>query len=173
MLLVHHGIFWQKDSYQIIGSKHKKIQLLLDNSINLFAYHLPLDCHAKMGNNILIGKLLNCERLESIHHKLPNILLEGYLTKACSFEEFEKRLYQKSFSLHLLASKPHTREIKKLAWCSGAGESFFEEAVRSGADAFLTGEMSEKMVHSARESGCHFFACGHHATENSWYQSFG
>ena len=55
--------------------------------------------------------------------------------------------------------------IKKIAWCSGGAQSYFEAAIAAGADAFITGELSEPQAHLARECGVAYLACGHHATE--------
>jgi len=52
-----------------------------------------------------------------------------------------------------------------VAWCSGGAQSFFEAAIAAGADAFVTGEISEPQAHLSRETGVAFLACGHHATE--------
>jgi putative NIF3 family GTP cyclohydrolase 1 type 2 len=58
-----------------------------------------------------------------------------------------------------------TREIRKVAWCTGGAQSYFEAAIATGVDAFITGEISEPQAHLARETGVAFLACGHHATE--------
>src|SRR6185295_12703822 len=50
-LIVHHGIFWNKDTYIITGTKKKKLELLIKEGISLLAYHLPLDAHQQVGNN--------------------------------------------------------------------------------------------------------------------------
>ena len=55
--------------------------------------------------------------------------------------------------------------IKKVAWCSGGAQGYFEAAIAAGADAFITGEISEPQAHYAREMGVAFIACGHHASE--------
>jgi putative NIF3 family GTP cyclohydrolase 1 type 2 len=57
------------------------------------------------------------------------------------------------------------REIRTIAWCTGGAQGYFESAIAAGADAFITGEMSEPQAHYARECGVAFLACGHHASE--------
>ena len=57
------------------------------------------------------------------------------------------------------------RPIRHIAWCTGGAQSYFEAAIAAGADAFITGEISEPQAHYARELGVAFLACGHHATE--------
>jgi putative NIF3 family GTP cyclohydrolase 1 type 2 len=55
--------------------------------------------------------------------------------------------------------------IRRIAWCTGGAQSYFEAAIAAGAQAFLTGEISEPQAHYARECGVSYLACGHHATE--------
>jgi putative NIF3 family GTP cyclohydrolase 1 type 2 len=57
------------------------------------------------------------------------------------------------------------RPVHKLAWCSGGGQGYFEEAIAAGAEMFVSGEISEQTTHLARESGVPYLAAGHHATE--------
>jgi putative NIF3 family GTP cyclohydrolase 1 type 2 len=61
----------------------------------------------------------------------------------------------------------------RIAWCSGGAQSYFEQAVALGVDAFLTGEISEQNVHVAEETGIAFIAAGHHATERYGVQALG
>jgi putative NIF3 family GTP cyclohydrolase 1 type 2 len=55
--------------------------------------------------------------------------------------------------------------LRKVAWCTGGAQGYFEAAIAAGAQAFITGEMSEPQAHLAREMGVSFMACGHHASE--------
>ena len=57
------------------------------------------------------------------------------------------------------------RVLRRVAWCTGGAQGYFEAAIAAGADAFVTGEISEPQAHLARETGVAFLACGHHATE--------
>ena len=58
-ILVHHGYFWRGEALPITGIKKHRIQFLLQHDINLFAYHLPLDAHSKLGNNVMLAKKLD------------------------------------------------------------------------------------------------------------------
>jgi putative NIF3 family GTP cyclohydrolase 1 type 2 len=68
---------------------------------------------------------------------------------------------------------PAPRPLQRIAWCTGGAQGFFEAAIQAGADAFLTGEISEPQAHYARESGVAFLACGHHASERYGVQAVG
>ncbi len=173
-LIVHHGYFWKGEREVITGLKKKRIAKLLEHDINLLAYHLPLDCHKLIGNNASIASELSMidVKAEDIG-KNKNLLWHGQLQASMSPEDF-LTLCQKHYSpisLHLPAM--HNREIKKIAWCSGAAQDYIEQAAALGVDAFLSGEVSERTTHLARELDVHYFACGHHATERQGIKSLG
>jgi putative NIF3 family GTP cyclohydrolase 1 type 2 len=65
------------------------------------------------------------------------------------------------------------RAVRRVAWCTGAAQGYLEEAVRLGADAYISGEISEQTVHLAREADVAFIAAGHHATERYGIQALG
>src|SRR4051794_13562990 len=50
-IFVHHGLFWRGQDGRVTGWMKQRLALLLAHDINLFAYHLPLDAHAELGNN--------------------------------------------------------------------------------------------------------------------------
>jgi len=173
MLLVHHGYFWRGEDPSVTGIKRARIQALLANDISLFAYHLPLDVHPELGNNVQLGRLLGLQPSgEFANYQGRNVGLIGSLESSCSIPEFtgllESRLHRKP-----LVIEGDRTQINTVAWCTGAAQNYIEEAVDAGADAFVTGEVSESTVHIARESGIAFFSAGHHATERYGVQALG
>ncbi|WED43907.1 Nif3-like dinuclear metal center hexameric protein [Legionella cardiaca] len=172
-LLVHHGYFWRGEESIITGMKRQRISQLLTHDISLFAYHLPLDCHPEIGNNACLAKLLNVDSFK-MHSagKTPNLLWSGSFTKAKTANEFLLQLEDKlgRKPLHVEGS---SKPIKYFAWCSGAAQDFIEEAYNLGADAYISGEISERTYYQAKELGIHYFACGHHATERYGVQELG
>mgnify|MGYP006078244483 FL=1 len=172
-ILVHHGYFWRGEDQSITGLKKARIGKLLEHDINLLAYHLPLDVHSELGNNVQLAKLLEID-IEGDIYKQNNhgLVLEGRLNQTRSFEEFSDfvsgRLNRPCFAV-----QGGSKEINSIAWCTGAAQNYIEMAVDAGVDAYLTGEVSEQTVHIAREAGIHFFAAGHHATERYGVQAVG
>ena len=73
-IIVHHGWFWKSDDSRIIGQLYERLKLLMDHQINLFAYHLPLDNHAEIGNNVQLAKLLNI-KIKGQHPQNPMVWL--------------------------------------------------------------------------------------------------
>ena len=171
-ILVHHGYFWKNEAPQIVGIKKQRIARLLAHNISLLAYHLPLDLHAELGNNVQLARVLGWQP-DTIDTSaaLPPLIRTATLPDACDGVALASHLAQclQREPLHIAAD----RKIKRVAWCTGAAQSSLLAAVEMGVDAYITGEVSETTVHEARESGVHFFAAGHHATERYGVKALG
>lgn len=171
-IIVHHGYFWKGESPAITGMKRQRLQLLLQHDISLIAYHLPLDAHAELGNNAQLARQLDIEitgGLQSTANPIGNV---GKLNDAMTLESFAEKITQRlGRAPQFIAGGKH--EIRTVAWCTGAAQNYIEQAAELGVDAFLSGEISEQTVHSARELGLHFIAAGHHATERYGVRALG
>ena len=172
-LLVHHGYFWRNENPALVGIRKNRIKLLLANDISLLAYHLPLDVHASLGNNAQLGKLMQARVKAAIGRPgEPELVAIGELPEPVSGSEFAALLGNSLQRTPLWVSGARA-QIKSLAWCTGAAQNYFELAIAAGVDAYVTGEISEPSAHLARESGVHFFAAGHHATERGGVRAVG
>ena len=172
-LLVHHGYFWRGEKQAVTGMKRRRLSALLAADISLFAYHLPLDSHAELGNNAQLGKLLELQADGELMRRDGHPLgLTGAVARPMSVADFGAMLERK-LERRPLCVDGGGHEIRRVAWCTGAAQGFIEEAVAAGVDAYVSGEVSEQTVHIARESGVHYFAAGHHATERYGVQAVG
>ena len=163
-VLVHHGWFWKGESPTLTGLKGRRARALFQHGISLLAYHLPLDAHAELGNNAGLARVMGWHRtgpLEPLAKRSVGDL--GELANPTSAADLRDQL-SNTLTQDVLMIEGQG-EIHRIAWCTGAAQSYFQRAIDSGVDAFVTGEISEPMVHLARESGVHYFAAGHHATE--------
>lgn len=169
-ILVHHGWFWDKEDPRIIGMKHKRLQLLMENEINLLAYHLPLDAHPELGNNAQLAKVLDIHIEEVMDGQgVGNFgRLDEYMSLDELGQSIEKKLGRKPL---LINAGDHA--IRRIAWCTGGAQGYIDKAARAGVDAYISGEISEHTVHTARENGVHYIAAGHHATERYGVQALG
>ena len=164
-IFVHHGLFWRGQSGCITGWMKQRLALLLAHDINLVAYHLPLDAHPLLGNNAQLGLALGLNASGRFGEQELGWL--GVRAAGGSFVDASALAQHIEITLNRpvvqvsLARKP----IKKIAWCTGGAQGYFEAAIAAGADAFITGEISEPQAHYAREMGVAYLACGHHATE--------
>jgi len=171
-LLVHHGYFWKGEDQRIIGMKQRRIKALLANDINLLAYHLPLDVHPEVGNNVQLAERLGLTVSGPLEPNNPsNVGLVGELDTPLSASEFAARIEQALERAPLVVD--HQQPIKRVAWCTGAAQDYIQHAIAQGADAFITGEVSERTFHEAQENNISFFAAGHHATERYGVQALG
>jgi len=164
-LLVHHGLFWRGQSGCITGWMKQRLALLLAHDINLLAYHLPLDAHPELGNNAQLGLMLGLVGRSRFGEQDLGWL--GERSDGASFDTAQALADHASYVLNrpVALMNEAQADIKKIAWCTGGAQSYFEAAIAAGADAFITGEMSEPQAHLARECGVAYLACGHHATE--------
>jgi dinuclear metal center YbgI/SA1388 family protein len=170
-ILVHHGYFWRGEDMRVIGQKQRRLKLLLENDVSLFAYHLPLDMHAEFGNNVQLARQLG---LQADGRFGENDL--GWLGRADASlrtvgdlaQVVEQRLGRPP-----LVIGDRAQPLGRVGWCTGAAQSMLSEAIDAGASVYLSGEISEPTVHLARESGVAYLACGHHATERYGVQALG
>jgi len=167
-ILVHHGYFWRGENPCLTGTRRTRIGLLLEHGISLFAYHLPLDAHPDLGNNACLARLLGWRDDGGFGadglgrwHTLPRPQSAAALARMVS-----RRLGRRA----LMVGDP-ARPVHRVAWCTGAAQDMLEEAVAAGADLFVSGEISERTTHLARESGVCYLAAGHHATERHGVQA--
>lgn len=164
-VLVHHGLFWRGQDGRVVGWMKQRLALLLAHDINLFAYHLPLDAHPELGNNAQLASRLGWRVTGRFGEQDLGFL--GERSDGAEFSEAAAlaRHVELALGRSVTCVPGAGRPLRRLAWCSGGAQSYFESAVAAGADAFLTGEISEPQAHLARECGVAFLACGHHATE--------
>ena len=164
-IFVHHGLFWRSQDGCVTGWMKQHLALLLAHDINLFAYHLPLDAHAELGNNAQLGLklgLLASERFgeQELGFMGARLQAGGFESAGALAQHIELQLQRPVALVNGTA-----RAIHRIAWCSGGAQGYFEAAIAAGAEAFITGEISEPQAHYAREMGVAYLACGHHATE--------
>ena len=161
-VLVHHGLFWRGQDGRVTGWLKARLELLLRHQINLFAYHLPLDAHPQWGNNAQFGARLGLRTDARFGDQEIGVV--GDLEAAISLDALAQRVVQ-GLGRAPVVVEGDGRPIRRVAWCTGGAQGHFEAAIAAGADAYLTGEISEPQAHYARETGVAFLACGHHASE--------
>ena len=169
-VLVHHGWFWRGEDPRLVGVRRERARLALQSGVHLFGYHLPLDVHPELGNNaqlaLRMGWRVDARVAEHglvCLHDLP----EAVSAKSAS-ASLRRRLGRAPLAVGALG-----RPIRRIAWCTGAAQDMLQQAIDAGADAFVSGEISERTTHLAREAGVVYFAAGHHATERFGVQALG
>lgn len=161
-IIVHHGYFWKGEDGRVTGLRRRRLATLLANGINLLAYHLPLDAHPELGNNAQLAAQLGWQPEGRFGDQ--EIAWFGSLAAPCDLRQLAAQVGQKLGRTPLVVGDPD-RPLRRIGWCTGGAQSYFEQAIALGLDAYLSGEISEQTVHLARESGVAYLAAGHHATE--------
>lgn len=169
MVIVHHGLFWKKDvdRFKITGWMRERLSLLMKKDINLAAYHLPLDAHHEVGNNIQIIKLLDLKEIEKF-----NVGYFAQPDRRIKFEDFEN-IVNKRIGTSSVSFAFGKKEVKKLLVMSGGSGKFFEDAARLGADTFITGDLDEYMIRIAEEIELNLINIGHYNSEKFGVQAVG
>ncbi|MDR0775722.1 MAG: Nif3-like dinuclear metal center hexameric protein [Azonexus sp.] len=161
-ILVHHGYFWKGEDGRVTGIRRQRLGTLLRHDINLLAYHLPLDAHPTLGNNAQLAVALDWWPEGRFGEQDMGWL--GSADAGDKLAGLSARVARQLGRQPLVIGDPE-RPIRRVAWCSGGAQGYFEQAIALGVDVYLSGEISEQTVHLARESGVAYVAAGHHATE--------
>lgn len=172
-IVVHHGHYWRYGTPAIAGWEKKRIDVLLQNNMSLYASHLPLDKHPKFGNNVQILNLLNAEVSGDFSkHGEGTSSYMGMIMRGKHLEEIvailEESLHTKCISLPFGPAI-----IRTVAVCSGGGGyKAFAEALDEKVDLFITGDTAE-IYNDAKDSGTNVIFAGHHATERLGIKALG
>ena len=172
-LLVHHGYFWKGEDPCIVGQKYRRVAALISAGISLYAYHLPLDVHPELGNNAQLAKQMGFDYGRAIGPASnPGLVCCAQLPQPTTISAFTRHVGD-TLSREPLLIHGHDRPITTVAWCTGAAQDYIDLAAAAGADVYISGEVSERTFHSAKELGIHYLAAGHHATERYGIQALG
>lgn len=184
-IMVHHGYFWKGEPAPITGMKGQRIRKLMQHGISLIGYHLPLDTHPRIGNNAKLAELLDMSIIGALYpsesHPVGNIATCTPQSAQSLITQITETLGR--LPLHISAhyqtsdtnqsDGQNDRLIERVGICTGGAQDMIEQAALMGCDAFISGEISERTTHIARELGIDYFACGHHATERGGIQALG
>lgn len=172
-VMVHHGVFWSYMPHGLTGMTYRRVAPLIRHDVNLLAYHLPLDRHPEVGNNAVAARALGLTNLASFcPYEGRDIGFCGRFPEPLPVAELTRRLahfYQREPLLQ--GAGPDL--VATLGIVSGGAQKEVYQAIERGLDAYVTGEVSEWVMNVARESGIHFFSCGHYATERCGIRALG
>jgi dinuclear metal center YbgI/SA1388 family protein len=169
-VLVHHGLFWKGDPQTVTGFRRQRLARVLAADLNVFAYHLPLDVHPELGNNIQLGARLGWQLERTVGER--GLVCVGSVQQALTVAQWCERI-EDAFGRHVECIGDAAQTVSRVAWCTGGAASGVEQAALAGADLYLTGELSEPAVHVAKETGCVLLGAGHHATERGGVLALG
>jgi dinuclear metal center YbgI/SA1388 family protein len=172
-VLVHHGLFWSFVPATLVGYRYRRVRELIAGEMSLLAYHLPLDSHAELGNNALAARALGLYRLAPFgRHEGQDIGWRGIYPEPLAVEELVGRCRDLYLQEPLLLGGGPPR-VASVGIVSGGAQRELYQAIEAGLDAYITGEASEWVLHTARENGIWYLACGHYATERLGIRALG
>ena len=169
MIIVHHGLFGnQIENPPVIKGVFKnRLKMLLEHDINLLGFHLPLDAHDEIGNNISLCQLLGVNYLEPVE-----IGFVGEIEESMKFTDFDKLVNEKlKTKTIVLANGPE--RVKKIGIVSGGSSFDIHQFADYGIDTFVCGDLRENTVREVEELGINFINAGHYNTEKLGIQNLG
>lgn len=169
-ILVHHGYFWRGEAAEVTGLKRNRLKRLLTHDLSLLAYHLPLDAHAEVGNNVQLGHVFEWPITRYLDDK--NMLPMAELPQAMTLAQLGEHVSASLGRQAQLLGDPQ-KQVRTVAWCTGAAQSYIQQAVNAGVDVFISGEVSEQTWHTVCETETAYISAGHHATERYGVQALG
>lgn len=169
LIVVHHGLIWGGGIAKIAGPLAQRLRLLLGNDISLAAYHLPLDKHGRLGNNVGLCDALGLGAAREAFGDVRGTALglAGTWSAPLSRDEAISRI-----AAGVCANQaprfvfPYGPPVvRRVGVCSGAASDLLEAAAGAGCDLFVTGELAERAGELAKELQVTLVAAGHYATE--------
>ncbi len=165
LLIVHHGLFWDKP-FRLVGPLFRRVKTLIEGGCGLYAAHLPLDLHPKVGNNAELARLLGLKEPRAFgEHHGHKIGLGGVLDPPIPLDGLIERLARATGEspVRVLAHGP--TEASQVGCISGWGGDMMDQVADAGFDTFVTGEAIHAFFHQAAEWGLNVLYGGHYATE--------
>ena len=172
VLLVHHGLFWGRGE-RVTGIHYRRLRHFLENDIALYAVHLPLDAHERLGNNAVMARQLSLESVRPFgDYKGVTIGRAGELPEPVTTEDVSRKLFGTTDDLlGVLPFGP--AENRSVAIVSGGAPREVEQAIDQGIDLFLTGDASHTIYHNCLEAGINVIFGGHYRTETWGVEAVG
>lgn len=164
MMIVHHGMIWGGLNY-ITGIHYKRLKMLIENDLNLYVAHLPLDAHPEVGNNVGLLRLLDLEPKGPFgEYKSLSIGFYGEFEEPQPIEKVAQIIAEK-LDTTVRTYEFGKRVIKTVGAISGAGAFALEEAYRKGIDLLITGEFGHADYLTALDLPQSVLVAGHYKTE--------
>ncbi|MCY4644851.1 MAG: Nif3-like dinuclear metal center hexameric protein [Bacteriovoracales bacterium] len=172
-LIVHHGLFWSfHGARPLVGPFYERTAPLIQQGVNLFAYHLPLDAHPEIGNAKSLADSLGLGQTRPFgDHKGMPTGVWGTFEAGQGIEELARTI-ERVCRHSVIVSNPEGRKtVGTMGIITGGANGDWVYAQRLNLESYLTGEISEHDWHEAREAGVTMYAAGHHATERFGIQA--
>ena len=171
LIVTHHPyIFKGMNRINDETTEGSLILKLIENGVSLVCAHTNLDM-AVGGINDVLCEMLSLKNVTHLGFAAEdeNGIKIGEFRMGETEEALLDFIERVKHSLGCDAVKCSNSEnvcLKKVAVCSGSGCSFIEEAVKSGADAYLTSDAKYHDFQFAENSGLVLIDAGHFETEN-------
>ena len=165
LLICHHGLSWGDSLKRITGLNHRLVSFAIGHNIAVYAVHLPLDAHARYGNNAQLCKALGLTHLEpAFAYHGETIGFTAAYAKALPFAAFCERV-RETVNPEIRVLDFGKKRVKTVGVVSGGASDMIGQAAGLGVDVYLTGEPSLQGYNQAEHLNQNVVFAGHYATE--------
>ena len=167
LIVAHHPLIFRKLSHVGDGNYvERAVMKAIKSDVAIVAAHTNLD-NAEGGVNFKMAEKIGLQGLEPLQGPVVDGKWSGVvgeLPQPMSSEAFLSLVKRQFGVASLRANELLQRPIRRVALCGGSGAFMLGDAVRAGADAFVTGEMSyhEFFGHEQQIQIC---VAGHYESE--------
>jgi dinuclear metal center YbgI/SA1388 family protein len=162
LLLVHHGLFWDRER-KFTGRRYRKAEILMRSGMAVYGSHLPLDAHPEVGNCAVMVRELGWEP-EARFGSWEGLEIGWQVEARLPLDDLISRVESVvQGPVQLLPGGPE--EVRRIGLVTGGGGSFIGEAAEAGIDTLITGEGAHHTYLDAMELGVNVLYAGHYATE--------
>ena len=162
LIISHHPLIFRPLS-RITEENHisRKAVKLIANAISVFSFHTRAD-RAKGGVNDRLAEILGLNNTEPFGE-------DGLGRIGTVGEEYELEIFADAVKLALGADSIKVSDgynaVKKVAVVGGDGKDFVSDALKMGADTYVSGRLSYNVMEEAAEMGINLIEAGHYFTE--------
>lgn len=174
MVLVHHGLSWGNSLVRITGLNRLLVAYALRHNLAVYAAHLPLDAHSRLGNNAQLAQALRLQEVTPfMEYHGQKIGVKGVLPEPMSLEVLEREVRRTVMPKRLERFAYGPALIRTVGICSGGAPEGVEDAAREGLDLYLCGEANLVAYNLAKQLGVNALFAGHYATERFGVRALG
>ena len=162
LIISHHPLIFKPLS-RLTEENHvsRKVIKLVSNNVSVFSFHTRAD-RVEGGVNDLLAKIIGLVDVESFGE--DGIGRVGNLPEERELDEFADILKMQLGADGVRIADAYNT-VKRVALVGGDGKDYVKDAIRAGADTYLSGRIGYNVMEEASDMGINLVEAGHYFTE--------
>ena len=166
LLLTHHPLIFRPVKKIVQNDRiGRRLLQLIENKIALYSAHTNLDSTPN-GNNDRAAQQLGLVNIEAVAQEGEKACLRiGSLPEKLTLGELAELILEKYQLPDIRIVGDNEQIVSKVALCVGSGMDFMRLAIKEGADAFITGDITYHKADEAKAVGLGLIDATHFGTD--------